>query len=54
MRDYEVLPFGALYEIIEIVLSQIRDKNKFKNKDSLFLLVQCFMTNFLEILAFYP
>ena len=29
---------------VEILLSHIRDKNKFKNRDSLFLLVQCFKT----------
>ena len=34
---------------IKILLSHIRDKNKFKNKDSLFLLVQCFKTNFYYI-----
>ena len=31
---------------IEIFLSHIRNKNKFKNKDSLFPLVQCFKTIF--------
>ena len=31
---------------IEIFVSHIRDKNKFKNKDSLFPLVQCFKTIF--------
>ena len=31
---------------IEIFLNHIRDKNKFKNKDSLFPLVQCFKTIF--------
>ena len=31
---------------IEIPLSHIRDKNKFKSWDSLFPLVQCFKTNF--------
>ena len=31
---------------IEIFLSHIRDKNKFKNKDSLFPSVQCFKTIF--------
>ena len=35
---------------IEILLSHIRDKNKFKSEDSLFLLVQCFKTNFCYIL----
>ena len=29
---------------IEILLSHIKDKNKFKNKDSLFPWVQCFKT----------
>ena len=32
---------------IEIPLSHIRDKNKFKSRDSLFPLVQCFKTIFL-------
>ena len=52
---HEVLPCSALYEDsffffekpmkrVEILLSHIRDKNKFKNRDSLFLLVQCFKT----------
>ena len=31
---------------IEILLSHIRGKNKFKNYDSLFPLVQCFKTYF--------
>ena len=35
---------------IEIPLSHIRDKNKFKSGDSLFPLVQCFKTNFCYIL----
>ena len=35
---------------IEIPLSYIRDKNKFKSGDSLFPLVQCFKTNFCYIL----
>ena len=35
---------------IEILLSHIRDKNKFKNMDLLFLLVQCFKTNFCFLL----
>ena len=34
---------------IEILLSHIRYKNKFKNKYSLFLLVQYFKTNFYYI-----
>ena len=34
---------------IEILLNHIKDKKKFKNKDSLFLLVQCFKTNFCYI-----
>ena len=33
-------------KIIEILLNHIRDKNKFKNIDSLFPLVQCFKTIF--------
>ena len=33
-------------ERIEILLNHIRDNNKFKNNDFLFLLVQCFKTNF--------
>ena len=32
-----------------VLLSHIKDKTKFKNKDSLFLLVQCFKTNFYYI-----
>ena len=36
-------------KIIEILLSHIRDKNKFKNRDSLFPLIQCFKTNFCYI-----
>ena len=32
---------------IEIFLNHVRDKNKFKNKDSLFLLVQMFQDYFL-------
>lgn len=35
---------------IEIPLSHIRDENKFKSGDSLFLLVQYFKTNFCYIL----
>ena len=35
---------------IEIPLSHIRNKNKFKNVDSLFPLIQCFKTNFCYIL----
>ena len=35
---------------IEIPLSHIRDKNKFKSKDSLFLLVQYFKTIFVTLL----
>ena len=35
---------------IDIPLSHIRDKNKFKSKDSLFLLVQCFKTIFVTSL----
>ena len=35
---------------IEIPLSHIRDKNKFKSGDSLFLLIQCFKANFCYIL----
>ena len=43
--ELEVLPCGTLFEKrIEILLSHIRDKNKFKNRDSIFLLVQCFKT----------
>ena len=34
---------------IEILLIHIRDKNIFKNKDSLFLLVQYLKTNFYYI-----
>ena len=33
-------------KIIETLLSHIRDKNKIKNRNSLFHLVQCFKTNF--------
>ena len=35
---------------IEIPLSHIRDKNKFKSRDSLFPLVQCFKIIFVTIL----
>ena len=35
---------------IEIPLSHIRDKNKFKSRDSLFPLVQCFKTIFITLL----
>ena len=35
---------------IEILLSHIRDKNKFKSEGFLFTLVQCFKTNFCYIL----
>ena len=35
---------------IEIPLSYIRDENKFKSKDSLFLLVQYFKTIFVTLL----
>ena len=35
---------------IEIPLSHIRDKNKFKSRDSLFFLVQCFKTIFVTLL----
>ena len=35
---------------IEIPLRHIRDKNKFKSRDSLFLLVQCFKTIFITLL----
>ena len=35
---------------IDIPLSHIRNKNKFKNKDYLFLLVQCFKTIFVTSL----
>ena len=35
---------------IEIPLSHIRDKNKFKSEDSSFLLVQCFKTIFVTLL----
>ena len=39
----EILQYDALFEkIIEILLNHIIDKNKFKNMESLFLLVQCF------------
>ena len=34
---------------IEIFLSHIRDKNKFKNENSIFLLVQHFKTTFCYI-----
>ena len=41
----EVLPCDILFKkIIEILLNHIIDKNKFKNMDSLFPLVQCFKT----------
>ena len=33
---------------VEILLSHIRDKNKFKNRDSLFPLVQCFKTSLIK------
>ena len=33
-------------KIIEKLLSYIRDKNKFKNKDTLFPMFQYFKTNF--------
>ena len=35
---------------IEIPLTHIRDKNKFKSRDSLFPLVQCFKTIFVTLL----
>ena len=35
---------------IDIPLSHIRDKNKFKSKDYLFILVQCFKTIFVTSL----
>ena len=41
MRFYHV---AYSMKRIDIPLSHIRDKNKFKSKDSLFLLVQCFKT----------
>ena len=47
MRSCHVAHF---MKIIEILLSHIRDKNKFKNKDFLFLLVQCFKTTFCFLL----
>ena len=34
-----------------LFLSHIRDKNKFKNRDSLFPLIQCFKTTFCYILV---
>ena len=34
---------------IEIVLNHTRDNNKFKNRDSLFPLVQCFKATFCYI-----
>ena len=37
---------------IEIFLSHIKDKNKFKNRDSLFHLVQYFKTTFCYIFLF--
>ena len=49
VREHEVLPCDALYEKIGIFLIHIRDKNQFKNNGSLFLLVQCFKTNFYYI-----
>ena len=43
----EVLPRDILFKkIIEILLNHIIDKNKFKNMDSLFPLVQCFKITF--------
>ena len=36
-------------KIIEILLSLMKDKNKFKNRDTLFPLVQCFKTTFCYI-----
>ena len=49
--EHEVLPCGALYEKkIEILLNHKRDKNDFKNMNSLFLLVHCFKTIFCYIL----
>ena len=38
---------------IEIFLSHIKDKNKFKNKNSLFHLVQCFKTIFVTFFIQY-
>ena len=35
-------------KIIEMLLNHIKDKNKFKNRDTLFPLVQCFKTFFLS------
>ena len=51
MREY-IKFYHMAYSImrIEILLSHIRDKNKFKSGGFLFTLVQCFKTNFCYIL----
>ena len=42
-RQHKVLPCNALFKkIIETLLNHIKDKNKLKNRDSLFPLIQCF------------
>ena len=46
MKFYHVAHFTKR---IEILLSYIKDKNKFKNRGSLILLVQCFKTTFCYI-----
>ena len=40
-------------ERIEILLNYIRNKNKFKNRTSLFPLIQCFNTNFVAFFFQY-
>ena len=40
-------------ERIEILLNYIRNKNKFKNRTSLFPLIQCFNTNFVAFFIQY-
>ena len=48
MRESMMFYYVAQFmKRIEIPLSHIRDKNKFKSRDSLFPLVQCFKTIFL-------
>ena len=48
MRFCQVVHF---MKKIEIFLNHIKDKNKFKNRDSLFPLIQCFKTTFCYILV---
>ena len=47
MKFYHVVHSMKRFEIL---LSHVKDKNKFKSRNSLFPLVQCFKTNFCYIL----